>query len=220
MAFFDPGVVGNVFYNTNGQNFVIKGIETSLLARVTRNLTLQGAASWNRSRQTNSPVLLNNNPDSPNFGQPITESCGTYPCPTGVAPAPVVNPFGPVGSPTANSPPLQYNLRARYEWSVNGYTPFVQVSGNFNGHSYTQAGSNPTIAQAGGISTGRLRFENPSYKTYDASFGVSKGTWYLNVYSENLANSNASTFVSSQQFIIAQTPLRPRIIGVTFGCKL
>jgi len=220
VAFFDPGVVGNVFYNTNGQNFVIKGIETSFVAKVTRNLTVQGAASWNQSRQTNSPVLINNNPASPNFGQQITASCGTYACLPGVLPSPIVNPFGPVGSPTANSPPLQYNLRARYEWSVNGYTPFAQVSGNFNGHSYTQAGSNPTIAQAGGISTGRLRFENPSYSTYDASFGVSKGPWSLNVYSVNLGNSNASTFVSSQQFIIAQTPLRPRIIGVTFGCKL
>ena len=220
VAFFDPGVVGNVFYNTNGQNFLIKGIETSLVARVAKGLTLQGAASWNRSRQTNSPILLNNNPASKNFGQPITESCGTYACATGVAPAPVTNPFGPIGSPTANSPPLQYSLRARYEWTVNGFTPFVQLSGTYNGHSYTQAGSNPSIGPAGTVSTGRLRFENPSYKTYDLSFGVSKGPWYANLYSENLGNSNASTFVSTDQFIVAQTPVRPRIIGLTFGYKL
>ena len=73
VAFFDPGVVGNIFFNTNGQNFVIKGMETSLIARVTTGLTLQGAAAWNESRQTNSPVLLNNNPASPDFGKPITE---------------------------------------------------------------------------------------------------------------------------------------------------
>jgi iron complex outermembrane receptor protein len=41
VAFFDPGVVGNIFYNTNGQNFLIKGIETSLVARVVSGLTLQ-----------------------------------------------------------------------------------------------------------------------------------------------------------------------------------
>ncbi len=34
VAFFDPGVVGNIFFNTNGQNFLIKGVETSLVARV------------------------------------------------------------------------------------------------------------------------------------------------------------------------------------------
>ena len=31
IAFFNPGLVGNLFYNTNGQNFVVKGIETSLI---------------------------------------------------------------------------------------------------------------------------------------------------------------------------------------------
>ena len=44
----------------------------------------------------------------------------------------------------------------------------------------------------GAITTGRLRFENPAYTTCDASFGVSKDTWCVNVYGENLSNSNAS----------------------------
>ena len=51
IEFFDPGVVGNLFYDTNGQNFLIKGIETSLVFRVMSGLTLQGAGSWNQSRQ-------------------------------------------------------------------------------------------------------------------------------------------------------------------------
>jgi hypothetical protein len=41
----------------------------------------------------------------------------------------------------------------------------------------------------------------------------------VNVYAENLSNSNASVFVSTDQFIIAQTPLRPRVIGASFGYK-
>ena len=45
VAFFDPGVTGNIFFDTNGQNFLIKGIETSFVARVVTGLTLQGAAS-------------------------------------------------------------------------------------------------------------------------------------------------------------------------------
>ena len=47
ISFFDPGLVGNLFYNTNGQDFLVKGIETSLVARVIDGLTVQGAASWN-----------------------------------------------------------------------------------------------------------------------------------------------------------------------------
>jgi iron complex outermembrane recepter protein len=215
VAFFDPGVAGNIFFNSNGQNFLVKGVETSLLSRVTNQLTLQGAAAWNQSRQTNSPVLFNNNPASPDFGKQITNACSSF----GLKCVPVTNPFGPIGSPTANSPPLQFSLRARYEWTFAGYTPFVQVAASHSGHSFTQAGSNPSLAQAGGISTGRLRFENPAYTTYDASFGIAKDAWYLNVYGENLANSNKSVFVSTDQFIEAQTPLRPRVLGATFGYK-
>jgi iron complex outermembrane recepter protein len=213
VAFFDPGLVGNIFYNANGQNFLIKGVETSLVGRVVAGLTLQGAASWNQSRQTNSPQLTDNNPASNDYGKTITTNCNLSPC------VPVVNPFGPVGSPSANSPPLQFSLRGRYEWDIGSYAPFVQVGATHNGHSFTQAGSNPTIAASGPVSTGRLRFENPAYSTFDASFGVSKDSWMFNVYGENLSNSNASTFVSTDQFIVAQTPLRPRVIGASFGYK-
>ena len=30
ISFFDPGLLGNLFFNTNGQNFLVKGIETSI----------------------------------------------------------------------------------------------------------------------------------------------------------------------------------------------
>jgi iron complex outermembrane receptor protein len=214
VAFFDPGVVGNIFFNANGQNFLVKGVETSLLSRVTNQLTLQGAASWNHSRQTNSPILINNNPASPDFGKQITNACNAF----GGNCAAVTNPFGPVGSPSANAPPIQFSLRARYEWTFAGYTPFVQIAASHSGHSFTQAGSNPTFGQ-GSISTGRLRFENPAYTTYDASCGVAKDNWYVNVHGENLANSNKSVFVSTDQFIVAQTPLRPRVLGLSLGYK-
>jgi iron complex outermembrane recepter protein len=214
VAFFDPGVVGNIFFNTNGQDFVIKGVESSLVARVTNEFTLQGAASWNHSEQTNSPVLLNNNPASPGYGQPITAACNSF----GANCAPVTNPFGPIGSPSANAPPLQFSIRARYEWNVATYTPFLQAALTHTAHSFTQAGANPTIGE-GTISTGRLRFENPAYSTVDASVGVAKDAWYAQIYGQNLADSNASTFISTDQFIEAQTPLRPRVIGAEFGYK-
>jgi iron complex outermembrane recepter protein len=212
IEFFDPGVTGNIFYDTNGQNFLIKGIETSLVARVTAGLTVQGAASWNQSRQTNSPALIDTVPGSVNYGKPITEVCNT----SGLACVPITNPFGPVGSPSADAPPMQFSLRARYDWRIGSYAPFVQASATHNDHSFTQAGSNPTFGP-GVISTSRLRFDLPAYTTYQASVGVAKDAWYLNVYGENLSNSNAATFISTDQFIVEQTPLRPRVIGVTFG---
>ena len=213
IAFFNPGLLGNIFFNTNGQNFLIKGIETSVVARVSDGLTLQGAASWNRSKQTNEPVLIANVPGSVNFGKPITEYCAADGSCT-----PLGSPFGPKGSPSANAPPLQYSLRARYEWTLAGYHAFAQAGGTHTGHSFTQAGSNPSIAQAG-LTTSRLRFELPAYSTLEASFGIAKDNWNISVFAENLSNSNASTFTSTDQFIVEETPLRPRIIGVTFGYK-
>ena len=219
VAFFDPGVVGNIFFNANGQDFLVKGLETQLLARPLTGLTLQTAASWNQSSQTNSPVLIDNYPGTPgspnpNYGKPITFACRLS---FGVGCANVVNPYGPLGSPAANAPPVMFRARARYEWNVAGYTPYLQIGATHNGHSFTQAGANPTIAQAGGINTGRLRFENPAYSVYDASAGISKGAWFFQLFAENFSNSNASTFISTDQFIVEQTPLRPRVIGGTFG---
>jgi len=184
------------------------------VARVVSGLTLQGAASWNRSRQTNSPALIDNNPASNNFGKPITQNCDS----TGANCAAVTNPFGPVGAPSANSPPVQFSLRGRYDWNIGDYKPYVQFGASHIGHSFTQAGSNPSIDVAG-ITTGRLRFENPAYTTFDASLGVARDAWVVNVFAENLSNSNASTFTSTDQFIVAQTPLRPRIIGGSFSYK-
>src|SRR5882724_961375 len=217
ISFFDPGLLGNLFFNTNGQNFLVKGLETSLVARVFSGLTLQGAASWNQTRQTNSPSFMDNNPGSNNYGHPVTQQCDS----TGGSCTAITNPFGPVGSPTANAPPLQFSLRARYEWSFADYNSFVQFGATHSGHSFTQAGSNPTFAAGSvGIGTSRLRFENPAYSTFSASVGIAKDAWNVTLYGENLANSHASTFTSTDNFIVEQTPIRPRVLGISFGYKV
>ncbi len=214
VGFFDPGETGNLTFGTNGQNYRIRGVETSIVARVTQGLTLQGAASWNSSSQTNSPALIDTNPLSNNFGHAITVSCDK----TGANCKPLNNLFGPPGGPSANSPPFQFNFRARYEWTMDGYTPFVQVGATHTGHSFTQGGSNPSIS-AGGINTTLLRFENPAYTTYDASAGVAKDAWNAHVFVQNLTNSNASLFTNTGQFTVAETVLRPRVIGIKIGYK-
>jgi len=211
IAFFNPGVVGNIIYDTNGQDFLIRGLETSLVARVMTGLTVQGAADWNKSSQTNSPDLIDNNPASAGYGKPITEVCSTGSC------TPVGNPFGPIGAPSADSPPMQFSLRARYDWVVGNYVPYVQVGVRHTDHSYSQAGANPEILPGGSVTNTRGRFEIPAYSTLDAAIGVSKDAWHVDLRGENLTDSNASTFTSTDQFIVEQTPLRPRVLSVTFG---
>jgi len=213
IEFFNPGVVGNLFYDTNGQNFRIRGLENSLAARVTDGFTITGSIAWNQSEQLNSPSLLVNNPTAPGYGTPITHACNLF---LAVC-SQVVNPFGAVGSPSADAPPMQFGVHARYEWHTSGWVPYIQAGAFHTDHFYTQAGSNPTYHLGGTVSTSRGRFEVPGYSTYDASLGVTKDAWYFQLSCENLSDSNASTFISSQQFITAQTPLRPRVITGTFG---
>ena len=208
---FNPGVLGNIGFGTNGPSYRVRGVETSIIAVLAEGLTAQGGASWNSSKQTNSPALIANNPDllldpatAGGFGKPVTG---------------IQNVYGPLGSPTANSPPFQANLRVRYQWTLNDYKAFLQVGGTHTAHSFTQSGVNPGLSAGGSVSTTLLRFENPAYTLYDASGGIAKDAWTAELFAQNLANSNAAVFTSTTQFVPAQTIVRPRTLGLKFGFK-
>jgi hypothetical protein len=64
-----------------------------------------------------------------------------------------------------------------------------------------------------------LRYLQPAYTTFDAAIGVTLDKWYAELYGQNLGDSHASTFTSSAQFIKAEVPLRPRIIGLRLGAN-
>jgi outer membrane receptor protein involved in Fe transport len=209
--FFDPGVLGNVGFGANGPDYRIRGIETTFIAVIAPGLTFQGGGAWNSSKQTNSPYLIANNPALLNdpatkgeYGQPILS---------------VQNPYGPPGSPAANAPPLQFNMRLRYEWTVDTYNTFVQFGATHTGHSFTQSGSNPPLSAGGIVTTTQLRFENPAISQFDASMGIAKDAWTAELYAQNLTNVNKSVFTSTTQFIPAETITRPRVLGVQFGYK-
>ncbi len=188
-GFFDPqGSLGNVFFNTNGPSYRIRGFEPSIVARVTRGLSTQVAASWNSSSQTNSPTLLTNNPQSPAYGQPITSE---------------PNPYGPVGSPTAFSPAFKISARARYEWNFSNYNMFVQVAGQHQSHMLS--------------ATGYVRpYDMPAFSTYDASAGVARGSWTAQIFGQNLTDVNSSLATNSQQFVTSEITQRPRVLGIRF----
>ncbi len=169
VAFFDPGLVGNIFYNTNGQNFLIKGVETSLMARVISGLTVQGAASWNQSRQTNSPQLLNNNPASLDYGKPITQSCLA----DGTGCSPITNPFGTVGSPSANAPPMQFSARARYEWAFADMCPTCKLESPIRAIRSPRRVRIRRLTRQGSAPAACVSKIQP-IPTVDASVGVSK----------------------------------------------
>jgi outer membrane receptor protein involved in Fe transport len=201
LDFFDPTELGNLTFNTNGANYRVKGVELQVVARVVAGLTVQGSASWNSSSQTNSPYLVANNPASVNFGQPITS---------------IRNPYGVQGSPLAQSPPFQANLRARYEWSFNDYLAFVQLGGAHQAHSLSVVGNAPSIAPVGSINQA---YDQPSYTTYDGALGLGKEAWTAQIYGQNLTDTRGKTFISSSMAIETQTVIRPRVVGLRFSHK-
>ncbi|MBV9911768.1 MAG: hypothetical protein JOZ93_04295, partial [Sinobacteraceae bacterium] len=183
----------------------------SVLASPLPGLTAQAAASWNSSEQTNSPFLIANNPallanpaSAAEFGKPITS---------------ITNPFGPIGSPSSNSPPMQFNLRVRYELNLNSYETYVQAGVTHSAHSFTQSSVNPSLSTGANISTTLLRFENPPLTEYDASLGVMKDAWTAELYAQNLTNVIKSTFTSTSQFVVAENITRPRVLGLRIGYK-
>ncbi|MBV9345277.1 MAG: TonB-dependent receptor [Gammaproteobacteria bacterium] len=211
VSFFQPGLLGNVGFNANGPDYRIRGVETSVIAVLTEGLTAQGAASWNSSTQTNSPFLIANNPmllanpaTAAEYGQPLTN---------------IVNPYGNPGSPSANSPPFQFNLRLRYQWLMNNYNLYAQAGAVHTAHSYTQSGANPALSVSGVINTNQLRFETPGNTQYDAALGVARDAWSVDLYGQNLTNVIKSIYTSTAQFALQEEITRPRVIGVKLGYR-
>jgi outer membrane receptor protein involved in Fe transport len=195
----------NLTANLNGPEYEVDGIEVSLVVVPVDGLTITAAGSYNEGQLKNSPQVINNIPGDPNFGQPITESClafdaGTQTCTNVVS---VVDIYGETGTELANSPPLQFNIRARYEWVRGDWTPYVGAAVQYQDSSFSSAINNN-------------RFEMPSWTTWDAAVGVTKDNWNAEVYAVNLTDENTSTFSTAAQFILAEVPMRPRTMGLRF----
>ncbi len=198
--------LGNLTVGLNGPSYQVRGVEMSVIARATEGLTLQGSMSYNQSELKTSPGLVDNIVGSPGYGQQITQAWVGGSAANGGHAVPVVNVFGTPGDPLANSPKLQANARARYEWSSDQYNYYAQLGAAHQGSSFSSA-------------TSVNRFEMPSWTTWDGSVGVSKGAWNVDLVGSNLTNINQSVFTSAAQFIQVQVPQRPRTIGLRFGFK-
>jgi iron complex outermembrane receptor protein len=213
---FDPVNLGNSSFVVNGPSYVINGVELQLVARPMEGLTVQGSSSWNSTNQTNAPCLTSNVVSAGNptpIGSCITQVSGkTY-----------TNPYGALDTSPAFSPPLEFNLRVRYDWTFNDYKPYVMVGANHIATERSEPASFPSGTSSPlcvGVPTTTLcQYIMPGYTTYDGAIGVAKDNWTAQLTGSNLTNSDASTYTSSNQFIESETPLRPRVLTLGFGYK-
>jgi len=214
LPLFDPLKLGNTTFDINGPTYTVKGIELQLVARVTEGLTVQGSSSWNSSNQTNAPCLTAN--------KATANGAAVGTCITQVNGVAYTNPYGVLDTAPAFSPPLQFNLRARYDLAFGDYKSFVTVGANhiasMRNEPASFPGGNTSLCNPTPTTTLCL-YTIPGYTTYDASIGVAKDNWTAQVTGNNLTNSDAVTNISSGQFIEERFPLRPRVLTLQIGYK-
>ncbi len=216
---YNPPVYGNTTFGLTGPTYRIKGGELQLGFKATEALTLTGNMSYNDSKQSTSPCIRSSGVTPTTPGNPTPLGA----CITQVRASDhnvvVQNALGAIGSTPAFSPKLQYNLRARYDWSVSDYNAFLTVGMS---HVDDMANEPSSFDSGEGVvvpTTTWLRYKMPGYNTYDASLGFAKGAWDVLIFGQNLSNVNASTFTTSGQDIRAEVPLRPRVLGVKAALK-
>ena len=198
-AQIDGGASGVITYGVilNGGNYRVRGVETSGVARVTTGLTIEVGAAWNHSELVKEATFLWRD------GTPIDFSA-----------LKLSNPGGAVGSPLAGAPPFQGNIRARYEFAINGYAPFAQIDAVHQSHSLAATNQLPLDLQGN-----TTAYELPPFTTYDGALGVGKDSWLVQVYGENLTDTRAQLYANYWQWYKAITVSRPRTIGLRFSYK-
>jgi iron complex outermembrane receptor protein len=187
LQIYDAVLYGNSGFTVNGPNYRVRGVEGDVVFRVTDQLTLNSSFAWNRSEQVNEPSLVAN-------GTTIS-----------------LFPTRGVGSPLANAPPFQGNLRLRYEVPMFNYLWHAQAGAQHTDHSYADVINIGTIAPPD--------YELAPYTTYDAAAGVAKDAWSAEFFAENLTDTRAQLFISSASFQTLTTTNRPRVMGVRFSYK-
>jgi len=201
ISVFDPGITGNLTFTTNGGKYRVRGLETTLAARATRELTVTAGAAWNHTELVEEAAIAGLN------GQPINWA-------TVVPGKPLTNPAGVKGDPLAGAPRFQANARARYEFMLGDYEAFLQLAGLYTGHQFSSTDKLTKDLQGNSIA-----YDNPSYSTYDAAVGVSRDAWTVTVYDVNLTDKKADLYANARQWYKAVTINRPRTIGLTFNYR-
>jgi outer membrane receptor protein involved in Fe transport len=186
----------------NGGNYRVRGLETSVLARPTRGLSIEVSGAWSHSKLVKQGVFYWADGTPINFATLKTE--------TG---ANVLNPTGALGSPLAGAPPFQGEVRVRYEFFSGDRLYFAQVGAQHQSHS---------LASTSAISflqTGTSPYELPPFTTLDGALGVGAGAWLAQIYGANLTDKRAKLYENTSLDYEAITVNRPRTIGLRVSYK-
>jgi iron complex outermembrane recepter protein len=185
----------------NGGNARIRGLENELEWAVTRGLDVSANFTFL------DPVLTTDYCGTAGLTSCADQQTDEYWIPGGVW----TGPLAPKGTNLPVTPKFKGNLTARYAFAPLGdWVPFAQISAVY------QNKVAPTLRGDWTQIEGMV----PAYGLFDLSAGLSKGTFSLQLYVQNLADRRAelSRFTETTPTIDPQTyavPVTPRTIGVT-----
>ena len=212
MTVFDQNI-SNQTFTTNLTDARIKGVEGDITWRATRDLTFNGAFSYNDSKLTkyrkNTVVLLP-------IGSPLALSPkfqfnvrGRYEkeMASGLRPF-IQGAFHHVGKSISSD---ISNVDIRYQ-SFNpslGYVTSIPVT--YNG---------VTVKPGDVVVPIPVSQNQAAYSTYSASIGVSKDQWSIELFGENLSDARPQLYVSGNDGTNRITTSRPRTIGLRVSTKI
>lgn len=196
MSVFDQNLSNQTFTN-NLLDARIHGIEGDIAWRATKALTVNTSFSYNDSRVTGYEKQL--------------------------------SALVPIGSPLAMSPKFQFSITGRYEKLLSsGYKPFAQATFHHVSSSISSDVANTSIRWTGstvvynGVTVNNGDVISPQvsslpqagYETVDASFGVGKDIWTLEVFGKNLTDARPELFKSTSDGEMRVTTSRPLTVGL------
>lgn len=203
MTVFDENLSNQAFTN-NFINAQIKGVEGDITYRATRELTLNGAFSYNSSKITK---YLNN----------ATTALEPLGSPLALSPKFQFNIRG------------RYQVEVN-----NGYRPYIQasyqhvsseLSSDFTNESIRWSG--PTVVYNGvTVNKGDIvspipdAVRMPGYGLANMAVGVEKDMWSFEVYLDNVGDARPELFSSANDGVQRVTTTRPRTVGMRLSWKM
>ncbi|MBK1638551.1 outer membrane receptor protein involved in Fe transport [Rhodothalassium salexigens DSM 2132] len=112
--------------------------------------------------------------------------------------------IAPVGSELSTAPDFQGNIRARYTWFMGDYQLHAQTQVNYSSSAF----SDIVLAE---------RRKMDDYATWNLSAGIRKDRWRAELFAQNLTDTRAELFISTQDDIPRIFTNRPRTWGLRVG---
>jgi outer membrane receptor protein involved in Fe transport len=193
----------------------IRGIESSLEALPTQNLSLSAAIAYYDAKLATNYCTL---PDQ--GGHPVTSNpCPTYRDVNGDPTAPgdpgvYVAPAAPSGTQLPVTPKFKGNVTGRYKFNVAAHEAFVQGSYVYQGASWADLR----------LTERAMLKEMKAFGTVDASIGVQHGNGALELFVTNALDERGAIgrFGECKPQVCTTTytqPTQPRTIGLKWGQK-